>query len=328
MSSSLCFRRTPLRLALWNEIDNWCTLCNQPHNSWEKHRSVADHVCTDMCYESIRAYSPRAWTPHVVYSAVMSSSSSSLPLSSYSCCTGLFHDSFESTRIQRLHYGLKELVAIGALEALTGGYDKYKGNTVNYQRGHRCCKILVARATHALFPESDSGQLSSFLQMALVPPNCEAVYEMIQLPLLMATPVAARHQPVRGTGGYSNAVGEKIMNEKRAVVRALAGDLWLYVHDRDMLVQPRLSMSLPKTYHRVLAQYCLWALVAELMLSRLKGYGVLADRAWRERGCVLDDRFSRPGALETRFANLGCPGLIVTERKLYQNHFSNVFTAE
>ena len=48
---------------IWNSVDNWCTLCTEPHNGWNEHRGKREHICLEMVYDLI-ARSFRPWDPH------------------------------------------------------------------------------------------------------------------------------------------------------------------------------------------------------------------------------------------------------------------------
>ena len=48
---------------VWNSVDNWCTLCTEPHNGWNEHRGKREHICLEMVYDLIvRTFRP--WDSH------------------------------------------------------------------------------------------------------------------------------------------------------------------------------------------------------------------------------------------------------------------------
>ncbi|AAZ10432.1 KREPB6 [Trypanosoma equiperdum] len=51
---------------VWNETENWCSLCLEPLNSWSEHRGKRDHICLEMFYNAITQYG-RRWSPSTLW---------------------------------------------------------------------------------------------------------------------------------------------------------------------------------------------------------------------------------------------------------------------
>ncbi|RNE99341.1 hypothetical protein TraAM80_08252 [Trypanosoma rangeli] len=51
---------------VWNETENWCSLCLEPHNGWNEHRGKRDHICLEMFYNALVQYN-RQWTPATLW---------------------------------------------------------------------------------------------------------------------------------------------------------------------------------------------------------------------------------------------------------------------
>ncbi|KAH9599192.1 hypothetical protein LSM04_008946 [Trypanosoma melophagium] len=207
---------------VWNETENWCSLCREPLNSWNEHRGKRDHICLEMFYNALVQYG-RQWTPSTLWWEVEECTLLKRPCSALPCPSketiddlvdGPYFDYVDgpsagndnlSTLMRYYdraeHYGrrlelftcVQHLVENGIIRtdraSLSGGAS-FHGSLVTF-------KELFPNLVN-MFPYADAKEISALTQMIASTYNSETVFDLCNFKMLM--PVDQAQETSTGIG--------------------------------------------------------------------------------------------------------------------------------
>ncbi|RNF05861.1 uncharacterized protein Tco025E_07717 [Trypanosoma conorhini] len=309
---------------VWNETENWCSLCREPHNGWNDHRGKRDHICLEMFYNALVQYS-RQWTPATLWweiekCTLLRRSSSDAPCLSPDFTHELFGESYldyvhaptagkgNLSALMKYydraeHYGrrlelyacIQHLIENGIVRtdraALSGG-SSFHGSLVTF-------KELFPNLVN-MFPYADAKEISALTQMIASTYNGETVFDLCNfrglVPWEQGNEAAmAKGQVSPSTGELQgdaipdSAMGEYSYHWKGVFCRGVMGQLrWALETDSVACpLQPgegKTGGVFSEEYWQVLAEHTCRALLAEMVFCRVSEYVVRVEGVWRQRG--------------------------------------------
>ncbi|KAF5225193.1 hypothetical protein ECC02_001738 [Trypanosoma cruzi] len=308
---------------VWNETENWCSLCREPHNGWNEHRGKRDHICLEMFYNALVQYS-RRWTPATLWwevekCAFFRRSSPEPPYPSLDITQELIGESYVDyvhaptagkdnlsalmkyydraehyERRLELYACIQHLIENGILRtdraSLSGG-SSFHGSLVTF-------KELFPNLVN-MFPYADAKEISALTQMIASTYNSETVFDLCNFRMLVpwdqgqeakttksnVSPTTGEH---RGDFISDSAVGEYSYHWKAVFCRGVMGQL-RWALESDSVACPLQTGEVKggdfrDHYLQVLAEHTCRALLAEMVFCRVSEYVVRVEGVWRQRG--------------------------------------------
>jgi hypothetical protein len=166
----------PSTFRVWNQIDNWCTLCKEPFGQWNEHRGKRDHICLELFFEAVLDYH-RVWNPPTVWATTHRDFRSATMAQLFGK-----HDVEERERRESVYHMLRYLSDEGVVVFAPTRWREpqvarigagTQGALVMYKWMH----------PHILnvFPAADAKQISGFSQMCASMYNLETTFDVCGL---------------------------------------------------------------------------------------------------------------------------------------------------
>ncbi|KEG09042.1 hypothetical protein DQ04_05931020 [Trypanosoma grayi] len=256
---------------VWNETENWCSLCREPLNSWNEHRGKRDHICLEMFYNALVQYG-RRWTPATLWWEVeectlLRRTSPPLKPTSLSFGEGFegetyldyvdaptaskgglsslmnYYDRAEHyTRRLELYACIRHLADNGILRtdraALTGGAS-FHGSLVTF-------KELFPNLVN-MFPYADAKEISALTQMIASTYNSETVFDLCNFQALLIGGEQHQQQRQKDEGAEAAILrNSKEQQRGNVVADSAAGEhsyYWKGVFCRGVMGQLRWALE-------------------------------------------------------------------------------------
>ncbi|CCD14532.1 unnamed protein product [Trypanosoma congolense IL3000] len=232
----LCSKSNTGLACVWNETDNWCSLCCEPVNSWNEHRGKRDHICLEMFYNAIVQFG-RRWSPTTLWweveeCALLRRCEAPRPLQPFdqdvvcnrfvdfvcaptenkggvSLLMGCYDRAEHYTRRLGLHACLRHLVDNGVVRtdraSLSGGAS-FHGSLVTFKE--------LFPGLFNMFPFADAKEISALTQMIASTYNSETVFDLCNFQQLFSvgmeqgTAGTANDNDARGLQSVSHGTGQ------------------------------------------------------------------------------------------------------------------------
>ncbi|KAG8344143.1 hypothetical protein ERJ75_000130200 [Trypanosoma vivax] len=227
---------------VWNETENWCSLCREPFNSWNEHRGKRDHICLEMFYNALVQYN-RRWSPALVWWELEESTMARRRCASMPrvAKTGVPWDGVAPLNGSFVDYVLAPNEGKGALKALMSCYDHAEhlrrrlelhallqhlihngivrtdrasiSGGASFHGSLVMFKELFPNLTN-LFPFADAKEISALTQMIASSYNSETVFDLCNFSALL--PVGREDEMAEKCAGgdspRSRTAGEEVGN--------------------------------------------------------------------------------------------------------------------